>query len=181
MPNLKAKIDDIKKIFEHTPPPKAKLCNCLKKWNLPIRGACLTENVLYYARICCEAETYKPKLHEGICETTFKKRYANHTKSFIEEKNKNNTQLSTEYWTLANKKVHPWISWSIKGNYKSCNPNSKRCSLCLHKKWSPSVAIEINTNYGLLCLIKRPCHHIVIKVASCRCTRNIHCEDFPNF
>ena len=64
-----------------------------------------------------------------------KKRYANHKKSFNEEKSKNNTQLSTEYWTLANKNVHPWIFWSIKGNYnKSCNPNSKRCSLCLHKK-----------------------------------------------
>ena len=35
---------------------------------------------------------------------------------------------------MANKKLHPRISWSIKGNYKSCNPNSKRCILCLHEK-----------------------------------------------
>ena len=44
-------------------------------------------------------------------------------------------KLSTEYWKVANKKLHPRISWSIKGNYKSYNPNSKRCSLCLHEKF----------------------------------------------
>ena len=53
------------------------------------------------------------KLYKGICETTFRKRYANHKKS---EKNKNDTKLSTEYWKLASKKLSPWISWSIKGN-----------------------------------------------------------------
>ena len=86
------------------------------------------------ARISCHDETHKPKLYKGICETTFKKRYANHKKSFNVEKNKNDTKLSTEYWKLANNKFHPQISWSIKGNYKSYNPNSKRCSLFLHKK-----------------------------------------------
>ena len=73
-------------------------------------------------------------MYKEICETTLKKRYANHKKSFNAENNKNDTKLSTEYWKLANKKLHPRISWSIKGNYKSCNPNSKRCSLCLHEK-----------------------------------------------
>ena len=73
------------------------------------------------------------KLYKGICESTFKKRYANHKKSF-NENNKNDTKLSTEYWKLANNKLHPRISYSIKDNYKLCNPNSKRCSLCLHEK-----------------------------------------------
>ena len=77
MPNLKAKIDEHnKKILETTPPPKTKLCNCLKKENCLMREACLTENILYYARICCDYETYKPKLCKGICGITFKKRYA---------------------------------------------------------------------------------------------------------
>ena len=39
-----------------------------------MRGARLTENYLYYARITCDDEKYKPKLYKGICETTFKKR-----------------------------------------------------------------------------------------------------------
>ena len=135
MPNLKFKIDGHnKKILETTLPLKTKLCNCLKIENCPMRGTCLTENSLYYARISCDNATYELKLYKGICKTTFKKRYANHKKSFNVEKNKNDTKLSIEYWKLANNKRHPQISWSIKGNYKSCNPSSKRCSLCLHEK-----------------------------------------------
>ena len=76
----------------------------------PMRGACLTENVLYNARISCDDKTCKPKLYKEICETTFKKRYANHKKYFNVEKNKNDTKLSTEYWKLANMKLHPRIS-----------------------------------------------------------------------
>ena len=58
--------------------------------------ACLTENVLYYARISCDHKACKPRLYKGIWETTFKKRYANQ-KSFNVEKNKNDTKLSIEY------------------------------------------------------------------------------------
>ena len=99
MTNLKAKIDGHnKKILDSTPPPKTKLCNCLKKENCPMRGACLTKSALFYARMSCDDETYKPKLYKGIWEITFKKRYANYKKSFNAEKNKNNTKLSTGYW-----------------------------------------------------------------------------------
>ena len=43
MPNLKVKIDGHnKKILETTLLPKTKLCNCLKKENCLMRGACLT-------------------------------------------------------------------------------------------------------------------------------------------
>ena len=114
MPNLKAKIDGHdKKIFENTPPPKKKRENC------PTRGACLTENILYHSRISCDDKTYKPKSPKRICETTFKKRYANHKKSSNAEKNANNIKLSTENWKLANTKLHLRVSWSIKGDYKS--------------------------------------------------------------
>ena len=58
MPNLEAKSDGHnKKIFENTPPPKTISCNCLKKKNSPMRGACLTEKVLYYTRTSCDDET----------------------------------------------------------------------------------------------------------------------------
>ena len=56
---------------------KTKLCNRFKKENGPMRGACLTKNVVYYVRISYEDKTYKPRLYKVICEkTTFKKRYA---------------------------------------------------------------------------------------------------------
>ena len=75
-----------------------------------MRRACLTKNGSYYARTSCDNESYKPRLYKLICETSFKKRYANHKKSFNEEKNKNDIKLSTEYWKLANMELHPWIS-----------------------------------------------------------------------
>ena len=67
--------------------------------------ASVTENNLYYARISCDDEIYKPKLYKGIYETPFKKRYANHRKTFNAEKDKNDTKLTTEYWKLVNKNL----------------------------------------------------------------------------
>ena len=73
LPNLKAKIDGhYQKILENTPPWKTKLYNYLKKENCLMRGACLTQNVLYNARISCDDETCKPKLYKEIKETTFR-------------------------------------------------------------------------------------------------------------
>ena len=82
----------------------------------------------------CDDETYKQKLYKGIWKTTFKKRYANHKKLSNAQKNKNDTKLSTEYWKLANKKLHSRIYQGIKGNSKSYNPKLKRRCLHLHKK-----------------------------------------------
>ena len=136
MPNLKSEIDGHnEKILKNTPPLKTKLFNCSKKENCPMRGTCLTENVLYYARINCDDEAYKPKLYKGICETTFKKCYANHKKFFKTEKNKNDAKLSTEYWKLANNKLHARTSWSIKNNY-NYTTSIKKDVICLcTKNW----------------------------------------------
>ena len=102
---------------------KKKLCNYLEKENFPRRRTCLTKNILYYARISGDDETYKPKLYKEIWEITFEKRYAEKSA----EKNKNDSKLSTEYCKLANKKLHTPISWSITGKYKSYNPKRSLC------------------------------------------------------
>ena len=65
----------------------------------------LTESLLYYATITCDKENYT-KLYKGICETTFKRRYANHNKSFNIPAYKNDTKLSTEYWVLKAKQLN---------------------------------------------------------------------------
>ena len=67
-----------------------------------MRGACLTENILYYARISCDDKTYEPKLYKGICKTTFKKRYGNHKKSFSVKKTRMmlNYLLNTGNWQI---------------------------------------------------------------------------------
>ena len=76
----------------------------LKKENCPMRGACLTENILYYARIICDVETYKPKLYKGICETAFKKCYANHKNLSMWKRTRTilNYLLNTGNWQIIN-------------------------------------------------------------------------------
>ena len=49
---------------------------------LPIKWIMLTSSILYQATIKCSNSIYKQKWYRGFCETTFKKRYANHKKSF---------------------------------------------------------------------------------------------------
>ena len=43
-------------------------------------------------------------------------------------------KLSTEYCNLNTKQLNQRISWEIKGIYKSYNPTSKCCNLCLTEK-----------------------------------------------
>ena len=71
-----------REILQNTPSKNAKHCNCKQKEICPMNGACLEESLVYYATISCNDKNYKPKLYKGSCETTFKKRYNNHKKSF---------------------------------------------------------------------------------------------------
>ena len=135
MPNIKAKINAHNRvILRNTPSKNAKGCNCQQKRKCPMNGDCLKERLVYYATISCNDKNYKPKLYKGSCETSFKKRYSNHKKSFNVPFYKHDTKLSTEYWNLKMKQLNPQISWKIKGIYKSYNPTSKRCNLCLTEK-----------------------------------------------
>ena len=135
MPNLKSKINSHnKKILENSTQSLSKKCNCIVKENCPLKGECLTNNVLYHATITCDDQNYTPKLYKGICETTFKKRYANHKKSFNIERYKNDTKLSIEYWNLKENQKNPKISWKIKNKFKPYTPDYKRCQLCINEK-----------------------------------------------
>ena len=68
-----------------------------------MNGLCLMSSILYQALITCSDSKYNQKWYKEICETTFKKRYANHKKSFNLTKSKNDTTLSIEYWDLKQK------------------------------------------------------------------------------
>ena len=72
-------------------------------------------SVLYQATLKCSDSKCKQR-YKGICEKTFKKRYANH-KTFNLIKSKNDTTLYIEYWTL---KQNQLASREIKGQYKAC-------------------------------------------------------------
>ena len=128
MPNIRSKINGHnKKILQPKPAEPQKLCNCLVKEDCPLNGLCLRSSILYQATIKCSDSKYKQKRYKGICETTFKKRYANHKKSFNLINSKNDTTLSKEYWTLKQKQQTPRLAWEIKGQYKAYKPTLKKC------------------------------------------------------
>ena len=118
----------------------------LLKKNCPLNGLCVKSSILYQATIKCSDSKCKQKRSKEICETTFKKRYANHKKSFNLSNSKNDTTLSAEYWTLKQKQQAPRLTWEIKGQYKAYNPTLKKCNLCLNEK----LAIKDDPNKNLL-------------------------------
>ena len=49
----------------------------------------------------------------GSCETAYKKRFANHKKSFKNDQYKNETELSKELWNLKIINNNSKIAWKI--------------------------------------------------------------------
>ena len=98
-----------------------------------MNGLCLTESLLYYATITCDKENYT-KLYKGICETTFKRRYANHNKSFNIPAYKNDTELFCRLSVL--------------------------CCLCFHCVLEPYNPFAIITFYLFLLLFKLLTHYL---------------------
>ena len=135
MPNIRSKINGhTKKILQPKPAEPQKLCNCLVKEDCPSNGLHLTSSILYQATIKCSDSKYKQKRYKWICETTFKKRYANHKRSSNFNNSKNDATLSVEYCTLRQKQQAPRLTWEIKGQYKAYNPTLKKCNLCLNER-----------------------------------------------
>ena len=59
---------------------------------------------------------------------------SNHKNSFNINRYKNDTKLSVEYWNLKAGNFNPKVTWAVKNQLCACNPQSKRCSLCLNEK-----------------------------------------------
>ena len=84
-------------------------CNCLNKVNCPLEQKCLTTNIVYKAKVTSSNQNYQEKVYFGSCETTFKKRFSNHKKSFNLKEYKNETELSNEIWRIKNSGHHPKV------------------------------------------------------------------------
>ena len=124
-------------------------CNCRNKDTCPLPNSCQTKCIIYQANIDCDIAGYEQKCFLGSWETTFKDRFKNHKKSFKHVKHKNNTELSKGFWEIKKRNETPKITWKIIRICCSCNPNGKRCFLCLNEKY------EIATYKGDKLLNKR--------------------------
>ena len=79
-------------------------------------------------------KNYQPRNYEEISENKFKRRYANHKRSFNINRYENDTKLSVEYWNLKVGNSNPKVTWAVKNQFSAYNPQSKRSSLCLNGK-----------------------------------------------
>ena len=109
-------------------------CNCLNKQLCPVNGECLTGNVIYEARVVSDDPAYTEKVYIGLSEPAFKKRYANHKKSFRYAKYEKDTELSKEIWKIGRENHVPKIKWNILKRCAPFNKTALKCSLCLHEK-----------------------------------------------
>ena len=128
-------------------PPKddiARTCNCIRKHQCPLNEKCIINNVLYKASITPNEENPKTKIYYGVCETAFKRRYANHKKAFNKIKCQTDTELSNEYWNVISANKTSSVSWEFLGTHKSYNQSFKRCLLCLNKKLAIALPKEFN-------------------------------------
>ena len=73
---------------------------------LPLEQKCLTTNIGYKAKVTSSNGSYQEKVYFSSCETTFKKRFSNHNKSFNLNEYKNETELSNEIWRTKNSGNH---------------------------------------------------------------------------
>ena len=94
----------------------------------------LMSSILRQTTTKCNDNKYKQKTYKVIRETNFKKHYANDKKLFNLIKSKNDTKVSTEYWTLKEKQQASGLTWEINGRYNAYNTNFKKCNLCFNEK-----------------------------------------------
>ena len=119
-------------------------CNCLNKVNCPLEQKCLTTNIVYKAKVTSSNQNYQEKVYFGSCETTFKKEFSNHKKSFNLNEYKNETELSNKIWRIKNSGHHPKVKWEIVKKCVPYNPQTKRCLLCLNEKLEIAAYKEQN-------------------------------------
>ena len=112
------------------------MCNCQKPANCPHAKKCLTESIVYKAKVATRTANNQPekKIYIGITAGDFKTRYRNHTKSFRHEEYNNNTELSKYVWKLKSENNQYTIKRSIMKKVKAYKPGSKRCNLGLEEK-----------------------------------------------
>ena len=85
--------------------------NCRKKNKCPMQNKCLTLNI-YEATVTNNTDIVG-KIYFGLCETFFKEKYRNHTRSFRLQSYIKNAELYKYVWELKNESKITFIKWRI--------------------------------------------------------------------
>ena len=135
MPNMKSYINGHNKqiLQPEVDNQLERTCNCTTRANCPLQNKCLVSSVIYEGTI--HAYNQQDKCYIGLCESTFKKRYAGHKTTFTNPKYRHSTTLSTEFWRLKEAGLNPQVTWKIVEKSKAFNPEAKKCQLCIAEKY----------------------------------------------
>ena len=98
----------------------------------PLEGECLARSIVYQATV---TSGDKEEPYVGLTATDFKSRYANHKASFKAESKRNSTELSKHIWQLKDNSLDYAITWKILCRTPHYTNVTKRCNLCLAKKY----------------------------------------------
>ena len=117
------------------------------KRSCPMDGNCNEWNIMYQAEVTTSPSK---QTYIGLCDTSFKSRYRNHTCSFRNERYRNSTELSKYVWGLKDKKTDYQIRWRSIRHARSYSNVTKKCNLCLWEKYyiicRPNMATLNNRN-----------------------------------
>ena len=120
---------------------EGELCNCRKKEKCPVNKKCMTEGVVYKAKVEYEG---KEATYIGMTGDTFKKRWNRHKTDFRYDKYRHETELSKFIWKLKDRNIRHDITWDITDRAHTYKPGNITCNLCLAEK------LQILTNKNLL-------------------------------
>ena len=138
-----------------TPTPR-KGCNCRKKDECPLNGACLTRNLVYQATVTTKPNQTDKKTYIGMTENEFKIRYSNRKASFKHKKHSTMTALSKRIWELKEKQPENEIKRTIlkcanafQSGSKTCNlcPTEKLCIRCADKRFLLKKRSELGSKF----------------------------------
>ena len=131
MPNIGSIIKaHNRKIIQKNPEP-SKACNCRKPEECPMKGKCLSSQVVYKATVNSEDASVS---YVGLAGGTFKERFNNHKKSFKNIAYQRETELSKYIWGLKNDNKDYVIEWEILKKSNTHKRQSGQCNLCLDEK-----------------------------------------------
>ena len=93
-----------------------KNCNCRNKLSCPLQNKCLTENLVYEARVSTVNKVFS---YIGATAGPFKKRWANHIRSFKDQKLRYATSLANLIFGFNQKRIKWKVDWSIIGHRRA--------------------------------------------------------------
>ena len=136
MPNMKQTISmhnaKVAREQEQQPQPG---CNCRGgRANCPLDGVCLTEGVIYQAKVT-RVDNNHVEFYTGGTEQQFKKRYYGHTFDMRHQKQRYSTSLSKYIWELKDQGINYVLEWSIIARGRGFNPTTRSCQICLKEKY----------------------------------------------